>query len=334
MLLCIDREKYWRFKLPLIVFLILGSLSHMDQQIDLSLHRSTINSTIFSHSDKLLGNKSLPSPQANGPHSYLSCELIIKMYTFCLCLWLAQGTRSETCWTRSDNWGRQGESGSTAGAEDQGSTEEVRQKEILTEPRYTHKSPDTTCLLSVFYRAALWWRNSVTAQFLQRKIWSLSTFPPLTSLSLLFSVYPTWYHSVTSLQWALFSIILPPPISTLDVPALLLVLYIPPVMFHSPISIHLHVALLIPSHLLPSAPVHFPFSLSWSRLCVPSHFHPLFLFPSFCLIHFLSAIYSIHSFSSICATEHHHPSLPYGSVISSSHCSSLYFLWPPCEVSC
>lgn len=72
-----------------------------------------------------------------------------------------------------------------------GSAEEGRQKEILTKPRYTHKSPDTTRLLPVFYRAALRRRNSMTGQFLQRKIWSLSTLPPLAPLSLLFSVYPT-----------------------------------------------------------------------------------------------------------------------------------------------
>lgn len=139
-----------------------------------------------------------------------------------------------------------------------GSTEEGRQKEILTKPRYTHKSPDTTRLLSVFYRAALRWRNSMTGQFRQRKIWSLSTLPPLAPLSLLFSVYPTWHHSVTSGPGSFFH---HPPISSFPVLAFLLALYIPAVMFHSSVSIHLPVALLIPSHLLSSAlipPVSLP----------------------------------------------------------------------------
>lgn len=43
------------------------------------------------------------------------------------------------------------------------------------------------------------------------------------------------------------------PVSPLLVPGFLLVLYIPAIMFHSFLSIHLHVALLIPSHLLHSA---------------------------------------------------------------------------------
>lgn len=140
-------------------------------------------------------------------------------------------------------WALKWDSGDTieVGGSNRENTEEGRQKEILTKPRYTHKSPDTTRLLLVFYRAALRWRNSVTGQFLQRKIWPLSALPPLAVLSLLFSVYPTWYHSVTSAPGpALFSII------HLFLSRILLALCIVPFMFHSPYSIHLHVALLIP----------------------------------------------------------------------------------------
>lgn len=46
----------------------------------------------------------------------------------------------------------------------------------MTKPRYTHKSPDTTRLLPVFYRAAPRRRNSMTGQFLQ---WKYG--PPLPS---------------------------------------------------------------------------------------------------------------------------------------------------------
>lgn len=63
-----------------------------------------------------------------------------------------------------------------------------------------------------------------------------------------------------------------PSISFLPVLMLLLVLYIPPVMFHSSISIHLHVALLIPSHLLSSAlipPVSLPALLELFPSAVP-----------------------------------------------------------------
>lgn len=77
-------------------------------------------------------------------------------------------------------------------------------EEILTKPRYTHKSPDTTRPLPVFYRAARRRRNSVTGQFLQRKIRSLSSLPPLALPSLLFSVHPTCYHSVTSAPGSCF----------------------------------------------------------------------------------------------------------------------------------
>lgn len=68
---------------------------------------------------------------------------------------------------------------------------EGRQKEILTKPRYTHKSLDTTRLLPVFYRAALSWRNSVTGQFLQWKIWSLASLPlALSHYSCFLSIPP------------------------------------------------------------------------------------------------------------------------------------------------
>lgn len=177
------------------------------------------------------------------------------------------------------------------------STEEGRQKEILTKPRYTHKSPDATHLLPVFYRAALRWRNSVTGQFLQQKIWSLSTLLPLAPLSLLFSVYPTWYHSVTSTTSSFFPII-PPPILVL-----LLVLYIPPVMFHPAVSIHLGVALLIPSHLLSSVlipPVFLPVLPKPFPCAVPFPPTPLH-FPSFFLIHSLSVMGFIHPLPTTCA---------------------------------
>jgi len=71
------------------------------------------------------------------------------------------------------------------------------QKEILTKPRYTHKSLSVACLALVFYSYALCWRNKMTAEFLQRKIWCLSCFLRLPS-SFLFSVYPSLYYSVTS----------------------------------------------------------------------------------------------------------------------------------------
>lgn len=150
-----------------------------------------------------------------------------------------------------------------------GSKEEGRQKEILTKPRYTHKSPDTTRLLPVFYRAAPRRRNSMTGQFLQ---WKYG--PPLPScLSLR-------YHScflsippdiiLSPLRRPLFSIIFlpPPPPSAL----LLLALYIPAVMFPPRVSIHLCVALLIPSHLLSSAlipPVSLPALPEPFRRAVP-----------------------------------------------------------------
>lgn len=199
-----------------------------------------------------------------------------------------------------------------------GSTEEGRQKEILTKPRYTHKSPDTTRLLSVFYRAALRWRNSMTGQFLQRKIWSLSTLPPLAPLSLLFSVYPTWYHSVTSGPGSFFH---HPPISFFPVLAFLLALYIPPVMFHSSVSIHLHVALLIPSHLLSSALIP-PVSL----LALPELFPCGVPFPPtpLCFPHsswFISSLLSVPFIH--CAISLYH-------WLSFLHLAplQLYFLWP------
>lgn len=153
---------------------------------------------------------------------------------------------------------------------------ERRQKEILTKPRYTHKSPDATCLLPVFYRATLRWRNSMTGQFLQRKIWSLS--------------YSTASRSAITPVFCLSQLIsfchppvpAPPPPSTpvspLLVPGFLLVLYIPTIMFHSLLPIHLHVALLISSHLLPLCPHPSCFSSSSLRVIstCPSHFHQLF----------------------------------------------------------
>lgn len=79
------------------------------------------------------------------------------------------------------------------------------------------------------------------------------------------------------------------------VPTLLLLLHIAAIMFHSPLSIHLHVALLIPSHLLarPSS-LPFLFLLSRRRLhsCPISTFSSRF--PSFFLIHFLRASGFIH----------------------------------------
>lgn len=140
---------------------------------------------------------------------------------------------------------RVGNKAALARGSNRGSAKEGRQKEILTKPRYTHKSPDTTRLLPVFYRAALHWRNRMTAQFLQWKIWSLSTLLPPAPLSLLFclSHLISFCHLCTGLS---FSIIFFPNPAL----ALLLALYILPVMFHSSPSIHLSVALLIPSHLL------------------------------------------------------------------------------------
>lgn len=110
----------------------------------------------------------------------------------------------------------------------------------------------------------------MTGQFLQRKIWSLTTLPPHTQPLLVFSVYPTWYHSVTFATSSFF------PIIFSHVPALLSVFYISPIMFHSPLFIHLHVTLLIPSHLLSSALIH---TVSLPPLPEPfpqlSHFHLL-----------------------------------------------------------
>lgn len=136
-----------------------------------------------------------------------------------------------------------------------------RQKEILTNPRYTHKSPDTTTLLPVFYRAALRWRNSVTGQFLHRKIWSLSPLlPPAPHITPVFclSHLISFCHPCARLFFHHPPLFLSSPF--------LLVRCIPPIMFHSSISIHLHVALLIPSHLLPSAfiPAGSP-SCSWCK---------------------------------------------------------------------
>lgn len=224
-------------------------------------------------------------------------EGTIKSYTFCMSaplieiglLWrrsqhfTGKNTHAER--ERRHNWSWK--KAALERGSNRGSTEEGRQKEILTKPRYTHKSPDTTRLLPVFYRAALRRRNSMTGQFLQWKIWSLSTLPPPAPLSLLFSAYPTWYHSVTSAPGSFF-----PSFFSHPVLALLLVLYIPPVMFHFSVSIHLYVALLIPSHLLSSAlippvslpallkpfpravpfpptPLHFPYS-SWFISSLPS----------------------------------------------------------------
>ncbi len=71
------------------------------------------------------------------------------------------------------------------------------QKEILTKPRYTHKSLSVACPALVFYSYALCWRNKMTAEFLQRKIWCLSCFLHLPP-SFPYSVYPSLYYSVTS----------------------------------------------------------------------------------------------------------------------------------------
>jgi len=163
----------------------------------------------------------------------------------------------------------------------------------------------------------------MTGQFLQRKIWSFSSLPPLTPLSLLFSVYPTWYHSVTSPLGSFFH---HPLISFLPVLAVLLVLYIPPVMFHSSISIHLHVALLILSHLLPSALIP-PVSLP----ALPEPFPHAFPFPptlsvSLILPDSFPPCYPFHSSHSPCLCHIHcHPSLPYSPTISISHLSSYFF---------
>ncbi len=67
----------------------------------------------------------------------------------------------------------------------------------MTKPRYTHKSLSVACPALIFYSYALCWRNKMTAEFLQWKIWRLSYFlclPP----SFAYSVYPSLYYSVTS----------------------------------------------------------------------------------------------------------------------------------------
>lgn len=175
------------------------------------------------------------------------------------------GTNKHAERQRRHKWSR-GEEAAPKRGSNRGSTEEGRQKEILTKPRYTHKSPDTTRLLPVFYRAAPRRRNSMTGQFLQ---WKYG--PPLPScLSLR-------YHScflsippdiiLSPLRRPLFSIIFFPPSALL-----LLALYIPAVMFPPRVSIHLCVALLIPSHLLSSAlipPVSLPALPEPFRRAVP-----------------------------------------------------------------
>ena len=215
-----------------------------------------------------------------------------------------------------------------------GSTEEGRQKEILTKPRYTHKSPDTTRLLPVFYRAALCWRNSMTGQFLQGKIWSLSALPPLAPLSLLFSVYPTWYHSVTPAPGSFFHHPPPylfPPRFGLFIGALHSTRHVSLPRFYPSSA-----ALLIPSHLLssalvpppPPATIRFsscsPRAVS-SRCPISTYSSP---FPSFFLIHFLSAIRSIHP-SPLFYLCYIAVSLSIsGFPITHSHFPHLYVLWP------
>lgn len=62
------------------------------------------------------------------------------------------------------------------------------QKEVLTKPRYTHKSLSVACLALVFYSYALCWQNKMTAEFLQWKIWCLFCFLHLPP-SFPYSVY-------------------------------------------------------------------------------------------------------------------------------------------------
>lgn len=104
-----------------------------------------------------------------------------------------------------------------------------------------------------------------------------------------------------------FSIIFPPH----PVVMLLLRLYIQAIMFHSFVSIHLYVALLIPSHLLSSAlvpPVSLPALLKQFPACCSISAYPS-PFPPFFPIRFLSAISSIHPPPSFSCKVYHH-SLP------------------------
>lgn len=49
----------------------------------------------------------------------------------------------------------------------------------MTKPRYTHTSSTVACPCFVFYSYTLYWRNKVTATFLQQKIWSFFGSLPL-----------------------------------------------------------------------------------------------------------------------------------------------------------
>lgn len=117
------------------------------------------------HNGESLGNMSLPSPQVAVPQSRLAREPTLKgtsnfpnLYLLYICTRLTDKTRLPWRRGRSEHLtgtdahienGSRGPIGAGAGerGSNRGSTEEGRQKEILTKPRYTHKSPDTTRLL-------------------------------------------------------------------------------------------------------------------------------------------------------------------------------------------
>lgn len=137
------------------------------------------------------------------------------------------------------------------------------------------------------------------------EIWSLASLPPRAQPLLVFSVYPTWYHSVTFATSSLFAIIFSPCSST----------FIGPLPFSHHVSLPcFHPSLCRSLNPLSFAlfgphPSHFS-SCSLRAVFAAVPFPPTGLrFPSFFLIHFLPASGFIHPPLFYLYKEHHHPSL-------------------------